>query len=648
MIEYQSPLRQVKKVPDHIKDFEYIWSGMKGVAANKNSWAGRAQTNMQIYLQDVEGTGTLYTEAQLEFIENTSRMPVNINKIYPKLEQRAAFIALSKPTQSVVSHKEEDNDFAMTLQQCKMHIESNSTALVHFTQMLDEMHNTGLGFEIVETIERGILSPDELPIKSRFLSYENVIVDAEARSPIGDDWRGVFIKESISKANFRLRFKELFVGMKDLDGNPLDMEEFLKRRADSSRSVHENGLIEIKNYYEPIYTTLYLMDMPNGDVRRIFAENGMPELRPVLESLPEESKMESIYWKKYFIVEDLILAETMLPIRTCPVIMYWFKWGGTAYKSKGLTHYVANAQFALDRALQTFILNGMLANNKGYTAPKNSISPEDKVMWEKHATNPLVLKEYNIVVGADGKTYRPEREEVNSLSSFYPQIIELLSGSIDEITAMTPFMQGDPKNNIDVFSVLARYQDSAMKRIELSLQNLGVSLEQKAKVIVDYVMGVLEPNKEYFISNRSTKLEALIVPEDILKIRNMKFTITSSPDQMMPIQRQMAAKEMFNIAQTSTDENLRNVLTSEAISLSGLTIGPDIQEKVDYANKITQENSSLKEHVERMEEITKQLENRVINAELKARIAEEMTKAVGDLREAKGKHKTEIEGKSNE
>jgi hypothetical protein len=338
----------------------------------------------------------------------------------------------------------------------------------------------------------------------------------------------------------------------------------------------------------------------------------------------------------------------MLPIRTCPVIMYWFKWGGTAYKSKGLTHYVANSQFALDRALQTFLLNGVLANNKGYTSPKGAISAEDKPKWEKGGTNPLLLKEYNVVAGADGKTYRPEREQVDALSSFYPQVIELLSGSIDEITAMTPFMQGDPKNKIDVFSVLARYQDSAMKRIELSLQNIGISLEQKAKVICDYVMGMLEPQKDYVITYGNTKLSSKMTNEDIKRIRHMKFTVTSSPDQLMPTQRQMVAKELFNIAQTSTDENLRQTLTSEAIGLSGLSIGQGLQEKIDYTNRVNQENAGLKEQIERMEEITKQLENRVINAELKARISEEMTKAVGDLREAKGEHKSEIKGKNNE
>lgn len=637
MLKFIPTMKQIKKAPQKILDYETDWSSLKGARENPNSWYGRAITNMQLFLQDVEGTGTLYTKAQLDFINQTTRMPVNINKIYPKLEQRAAFLVLAKPTQTLITYDEEDTNLALALEKCKKYIENNSQAIIQFAQAVDEYQNTGLGVEIVEEIE-GSIAPDEIPIKSRFVSFENVLLDARAKSPVGDDWRGVFIIEQMTKAAFMMKYSDLFEGMHDTDGNPITIDEYLNRKINNG---HNYETLNVKNFYEPVYTTMYLV--PDGtNVNRVFVENTDPELKPYLESLPEANKIKAIFWKKYFMVDDDILVSAIKPVRTCPVLVYWFRWGGSFYNTKGLTHYVSNSQFALDRALQTFLLNGILANNKGYTSPKGAISEQDKPNWIQNATNPMALREFDLIFSPDGKAYKPEREEVQALSPFYPQIIQTIADSIDEITAMTPFMAGDAKNTIDVFSVLARYQDSAMKRIEMSLLNIGVVLENKAKVICDYLLGMLEPNKDYVIAADNQKIEFRITSDDIMKLRNLKFIITSTPDQMMPTQRQMIAKEMFNIAQTTTNESLRSVLTSEAISQSGMSLTDDLKKQVDYVSQMQQQNQQLIEQLERMEEIQKQLENRIIRAEVDKKIAQESLSAIGDLREAKGQHKGEM------
>ena len=69
----------------------------------------------------------------------------------------------------------------------------------------------------------------------------------------------------------------------------------------------------------------------------------------------------------------------------------------------------------------------------------------------------------------------------------------------------------------------------------------------------------------------------------------------------------------------------------------------EIQEEIDTAQKLQQQVQQLQGELERMQELNKQMENKVVNAELKAKITTAYAEAIDNVNTAEAKTIKDLE-----
>lgn len=101
------------------------------------------------------------------------------------------------------------------------------------------------------------------------------------------------------------------------------------------------------------------------------------------------------------------------------------------------------------------------------------------------------------------------------------------------------------------------------------------------------------------------------------------------------MQKMSTAKSLLDIAQTTQNPLERDLFIKEAYRLANIRGFEQLQEKIDTINNLQQQIKEYADKEERFNQLMKQMENRVINAELKAKIVEAQMKAVVDIEKAK-------------
>ena len=103
------------------------------------------------------------------------------------------------------------------------------------------------------------------------------------------------------------------------------------------------------------------------------------------------------------------------------------------------------------------------------------------------------------------------------------------------------------------------------------------------------------------------------------------------------------ATELFKIALTTQSPYERNIYIQKAFELSDLKSFSDLQDEIDQVRQLEQQLNSMQEQLKRSQELMKQYENRMINAEIKAKIAEAVSGAMDELNTKSAEAKKDIE-----
>ena len=319
------------------------------------------------------------------------------------------------------------------------------------------------------------------------------------------------------------------------------------------------------------------------------------------------------YVRETTIIGKKILSVEILPITLFPIKTMYFEWGGKPYRSYGMIHFTKGMQEAMDKVIKQMILNAMLSNNAGWTAPKGSIAEEDATKWRIDGNNPMAIKEYVPRVYEGGVVLKPERDSILPLGQHYPVIMDMMKQGIEYSTGINPMIQGDPRGaKVDVFSSLQQYQSAAMQRINLAALHINQVQEYIGRVLVQWLPSMLKTNQYYSFFDQQGKFDEIKITKEIIQVLEVEnFTVAAIPSEATPTYRMSMATELMKISQTTPDPQEKNVYIKKAFGLSDIRGFDEMQEELDEVKKLSAQLQQASEELERKDEIIKQEQNKV-------------------------------------
>lgn len=201
---------------------------------------------------------------------------------------------------------------------------------------------------------------------------------------------------------------------------------------------------------------------------------------------------------------------------------------------------------------------------------------------------------------------------------------------MEKSTGVNSIVQGDAQeSNIDVFSSLQQYQNSAMQRIQMAVSRINLANQQLGNVVIDYLVANINTEQTYMFFDETDNLNELkVVKEEARNFNLGRYSVLSIASEAMPTQKQAQAAELFKIAQTTPDPNEKNLYIKKAFALSDIRGFDDMQEELDQVKQLQGQLQQAQQESERSVELMKNMQNRVITAELN----EEITDAKSDAR----------------
>lgn len=620
------------RVSNQIQDQYTTWKG-SGAGA-KQPWLDRAIEAEERFLQDVDGTGTNFTQSQYNNVKDATGMAFTLPLSYQALKQALALMLQTKPSVRILSLDGRAKNHAALLDKMKHAVLYSSHAQMELENAIRDMLITGLGHLMIvplPDVRGGVFNLGVVHVP-----FDEVILDINAKKKSLDDMEGFFVEKALTVPRFQALYNDILGALRNQDGSLVDVKTFtgnvwVESQLTDKQSVTTTNWgtddhVIVREYYEKVFTTMYGVEDPKtGVLRYLFAEN----MQAGGEALLSISNIEfpNLYVKKTIMFGDFIVWEEVMPITYWPLVTFIYEWGGKPYNSKGMMHFARGAQEAFDKTTAIMILNGMLANNAGWKVPKGAIAEQDRVKWENYSNDPRVIREYNPIV-QEGQVFVPERELPNQLSNFYPELLGMLKNGIEGATGVSAILTGDAKESgVDVFSTLQQYQNTAMQRIQLYVQNMNQIMVLLGQALLENLIMNISDGEYVFFDEKGFLNEVKLSKEIANDIKSFKYLTVAVPSTALPTQRLAMATELAKIAQSSPDPVERSLYTQTAIDLSELREYDDLREKLDVVRNTQAKLNNLQEAYDRLMETSKQIENRYINSELENRILKKLSGA---------------------
>lgn len=606
----------------------------------RDRWKSRADICRQYYEHDVDETFTTYTKEQLEKIKNElSNLPISTDLIHSTIQQRVALLAANKYATRIVANKTEAMPYAQVLDKAVHSVLYHSHFLSQVEQVIKDLHIAGHGYLLVEEADKFYESEFGINVKHQL--YDSVILDANMSSAACDDMEGFFIEKEVTEAKLKRQFQAVFeklgidnlsiFGDADFSGQPSDRL--------TASTISPIRKYVVRSYYDYEFTTMYLVENSNGEVEQLFAENLDEEALPLLAGAIE---VPDYYVRQRIYIGNYLVYQRMLPLTRLPLVVLYYDFNGRPYRSYGLVHYLINLQEANDKILQLMITNGILTNNAGYIAPVGAIDREQRKRWETLGNKPGVIKEYNPKV-IEGNILKPEREQIQGISNFFPTIFQITYKAIQDSSGISPVLSGDSQSaGIEIFSTLRAYQDAAMQRVVLTSQKINTAMELLGRILVEYLIATITRGTYIYFDPENEEVNEIVIAEGINNFKLNKFNVVAVPSTMTQTQRLGYAESLLKIAQSSQEPYVRNVLTVEGLKLADMPNAKQLLSKIDAVAQMQAQLEQMQQALKRQQELTKQMENRLVNSEIENEILKKAQTKLINLAHKFGQQEQEL------
>lgn len=613
----------------------------------RNKWFKRGEEFEMLLHNDMEGTGTAFTEEELKQMQERYTIPISINALSAICEQYQAFLTSSVPAIGLIPVGKTSKHFAYVWREIiKYSLYINKFQSRVQPQAIKDCITVGHGIVIIGP--SNFFNMNEFNCVIRSLPWRYFFPDPTSIEPDYQDGERHFIAwpmpRSKAKKIWNLTKEQLEHATNVIEG---DTSRFVDSAGVDGQGNKQVWVIEC---YEKVKARIYIL--PDGT--RTFEK---PETLSYVDENGQYKNVESyedVFIRRVIKLGNYIADDKILPITKYPFGVYSFTHNRSPY-TYGLVHGIADLQHAINKFIALTMENAQKTNNSKIIAAAGTI--QDKAKWESDSSRPGVVLEFepNAALPDGG---RPHVETGQAYNSAWFMLLREMVKFMEYVTGIFDVLQGNSENAPQTAQATNSIQNFGTQRPKMKARSFDDGNQTLLETLIEYmqayspqenIMRYIENGEAYneIISDVKVRIEQqngqTNVVEDPAGQETATFIKLATEDKVrailgttkegryrvhyqsstnLPNVRQMVSQVMQSIIASVADDNLKILLTRAILELQDF---PEIDKVLRDADVVQRLQSMVEQLQAKLEEQEKQisgLQNQVISAERQARLSE--------------------------
>ena len=628
----------------------------------RSKWFKRGEEFEMLLYNDMEGTGTQFTENELKLMSEKYTIPISINALAAITEQYQAFLTSTAPSIGVVPVGKSSKEFAYVWREIiKYTLYVNKFPRVMAQAVTD---STAVGHGIALVRPNNFFQANEFNCVIQCIPWRYLYVDPASIDQDYQDAERMFIAwpqpRSKAKKVWNLTDEQIAYACGAMEGD--------NSRFNNSSGIDSNGEANlwVIECYEKVKARIYVM--PDGS--KTFVK---PPSETYIDKNGKVQKIQSyedVFIKRVIKLGNYIADVQILPITKYPIAVYGFKHNRHPYPY-GLVHDIADLQHAINKFIALTMENAQKVNNSRTYAAEGTI--QDKAKWERDSSVPGVVLEYTPNTQlADGG--RPITEHGTAYTSAWFLLLGEMIKFMEYVTGIFDVLQGNSENAPQTAQATSSIQNFGTQRPKMRARNYDWANQNLLETLIEFMQAFSPPENILRYSENTEayneivtdiqvslqkdeqgnvsaqedpagQFKATIIKQEAEKriltilgsINEGRYRVNYQSATNLPNARQMASQVLQSIAAGVADDNIKMLLTRAILELQDYPEIDKILRDADMVQKLQGMIEQLQAKQEEQDKTINKLTSERDAAEKAARLAE------WDAEADKLKHKVEAE-----
>lgn len=627
----------------------------------RQQWRDRFIEYESLLFNDIEGTGTQLTKAQLLELEQKYAIPITANVLVAIVEQLLSFLTLNDPTVTVTPVGDSSKHFAYVWRELGLATLQLNKFKKHQKRVTRDCLTGGHG--VFQVKPNNFYSFNEFNTVVKRIRWEYVYIDDTSEDDDFQDSEMMFVAKRILKKkaqkDYKLTNKQISFASQTLSVDswaPTQSKVNLNSGLDT-----EETLIWIQEIYEKVPATVYIM--PDGTPTTKQPEQPYIDTNGQLVTPPQAiAQYQRVCVKKCIKVGNLLVHKEIMPISKYPFIFYVHTHKDDPY-TYGVVHMVADCCYALNKALALTLENAQKGSNYGTMSPSGSIVNKDE--WEKQGATPGGNQEYipdPSLPNGGAPVIKQPLPLSNAWFTFFQQMIKL----IEYITGIFDLMQGNGANAPQTLGATTSLQNFGTQRVKSLAENFDIANEQLMELIIEFIQayapkgnimhylydtdayrtirtdveGAIMKNAEgteRFQEQAGGKQMATLIEDSVTnritaivgQVKLGQYKVHYNSANNLPSTRNAALQIITQALAHVGNEQLAIALMKQALKLADM---PQVDEALKEADVLTQQQqqiAQMSQEIEQMIKENEQLKSKLENSIMREKVAEIEAKIAG-------------------
>lgn len=434
-------------------------------------WRRRGHEAVALANNDIEGTGTQLTQAELDALKKRYGIPLSLNIIPAVTENLQAFISNAVPSIDVVPIGKANKHYAYVWRDtCKGTLHNNKFKQKQ-NRAVKDMVQAGLG--VLHVRPNNFFSHNEFNCVIQAIPWYYVYIDPNSVEPDFEDAEYIFVAYPmpITKAQkiWGLTEEDMKYASSAFEGGDASDGGYSRDLASSGTAAEGKANIWVIEAFEKEIHTLYIDD--NGV--RSFTK---PEIgNPIAIKAP--------YINRSTMLGRFIKDSQLLAIDKYPFGFYQMNHNYNPM-CNGITHLIMDVQYAVNKFVALLIENMQKGSNFRWLGASGSVQDVEK--FEQDASRPGALLEYDANPNLqDGG--RPVAQQPMPLPSAYFTMVQTLIELSKYITGVHDLNQGNASNAPNTVGATQSIQAAGAQRPKMYTENTDFANQQILEVMIQYL-----------------------------------------------------------------------------------------------------------------------------------------------------------------
>lgn len=448
--------------------------------SKRESWAKRGKEYEEAVFCDVEGTGTMFTQEQLNTLKDKKVMSVSLSIGIAFIEQLQSFLTSSKPSINVIPV---GNSSKL---QAYIHRDL-LTAILYLNNFQEKLEQAIQDQEIVGNGYIHVTFPDfftynAFNVAIKDLHWKNVYLDPMLTYRDIEDSEMVFIVNPLLKSKAKKVYNLTESEMKFVDSTYEGFDSACGNETFSfiGDASSDDYLVWAMEIYEKVFATMYILQ----DGTKTFTKPEKPTYidgNGQIQNLVMK-EIKRVFIKRTIKIGNYIKDSRIMPITKYPVIRYCHTHNRSPY-SYGVMHHIIDLIHALEKCILLTFENAQGSSNANMIAPEGAI--DNKEAFKKGRSTPNEVLTYtpdqNLPNGG-----KPEQLLPLPLNNAWYQLAQTLVKWIEYITGINELIQGNAENAPQTANATQNIMSFGTQRPKMYARRIDMANQKLGEVIIQF------------------------------------------------------------------------------------------------------------------------------------------------------------------